>query len=120
MVGGWALGAATFVAGMLVRDVWASGRSYVFAWKLNRELRQSEQRMIGCAHEETKIVNLAGPLHPYLARKCIRCWAIEVDVVAGPTRLGPAGEGEPPRMAKHWNANVTPPSRHPEWPGNER
>lgn len=107
---------AGFAVGVCVRDVWRWARSYVFAWQLERELRASEERMIGCAHEVTKVVNLGAPEHPYLGRKCIRCWAIEVDRVVGPTTLGPVG-GPPPKVEKYWNANVTPPSRHPEWKG---
>jgi len=96
---------AAFAAGFLIRDavriVW--GRYCM--WKFERDFRASNARMKGCAHERTQRVNTGSDENPAWVRKCLQCWALELDM---PVQAPP---GSPPAFVKQWCANSAPPEQ---------
>lgn len=82
---------AGFVLGFLVRDVAKIAWGQYLMRKLDRECRAAQERMVGCKHENTVLVDTGmGPI----TKKCVDCWALHFPGAS----VGP-----------EWNPNVCPP-----------
>lgn len=79
-----------FVFGIITRNIIDDLRGRFFMWKMTRDYKAGQIRMIGCKHERTIMVDV-GVVIP----KCIDCWALHFPD-------GPEGP--------YWGVNATPPS----------
>lgn len=80
----------SFVAGLAARDLVVGAYSRMLVRRWSRDGQRAQERMRGCSHERTVMVDYGMGA---TTKKCLGCWAIYIDHVPVP----------------HWNANVTPP-----------